>query len=59
LGVVERFGEHRSCHHQGEYVLVGRVWLPYVGQEVGGALNVVELIGVCLSVESGWRENIS
>jgi hypothetical protein len=30
LSFVQRFGKHYSCHLQGEYVFVGRFWLPYV-----------------------------
>jgi hypothetical protein len=42
---VESFGKQRTCHPQGEYVLVSRSGPSYTGQEVGGALKVMALIG--------------
>jgi hypothetical protein len=48
LRVIQRFGEHFSCHLQGEYVLIGRFWQPYVVQGVDEALDVMELSS-CLS----------
>jgi hypothetical protein len=39
--VIQHFGKHCSCHVQGEYVLVGHFWKPYVGQAVGGKLNAM------------------
>jgi hypothetical protein len=32
LRIIQRFGKHCSSHLQGEYVLVGRFWKPYIGQ---------------------------
>jgi hypothetical protein len=29
LKIIQRFGKHCSCHHQGEYVVDGRFWKPY------------------------------
>jgi hypothetical protein len=37
--------KHCSCHLQGEYVLVGHFWKPYIGQAVGGELDLMVLIG--------------
>jgi hypothetical protein len=36
-----RFGKNCSCHLQGEYVLVGNFWKPYIGQEVGGEWDLM------------------
>jgi hypothetical protein len=44
LQVIQRFGKHRSCHLQGEYILVGRFWRPYIGQAVGGQWDVTNMI---------------
>jgi hypothetical protein len=35
LVVFQRFNKHCSCHLQGEYMLVVRLWKVYIGQEVG------------------------
>jgi hypothetical protein len=32
LRIIKRFGKHYSCHLQGEYVMVGCFWKPYIGQ---------------------------
>jgi hypothetical protein len=45
LTVVQRFGKHCICHLQSEHVLTGHFWQPYVGQKVGGSMDVIELIG--------------
>jgi hypothetical protein len=31
LRIIQRFGKHCSCHLQGECVVVGRIWKPYIG----------------------------
>jgi hypothetical protein len=51
LKIVYRFGKHCSCYRQGEYVMVGHFWNPYIGQEVGRELDLMVLIGgvVCFS----------
>jgi hypothetical protein len=41
----QRFGNHCSCHLQGNYVMVGHFWKPYIGQAVGGELELMVLIG--------------
>jgi hypothetical protein len=43
LKIIRRFGKHCGCHIQGEYVISGRFWKPYVGQAVGS--DLVLLIG--------------
>jgi hypothetical protein len=43
LKIIQRFGKHCSCHLQGEYVMVGHFWQPYIGQTVGGELNLMVL----------------
>jgi hypothetical protein len=45
LRIIQRFGKHCNCHLQGEYIMVGRFWKPYIGQAVGGDLYFVVLIG--------------
>jgi hypothetical protein len=45
LKIIQRFGKHCICHLQGEYVMVGRFWQPYIGQAVGGELDSMVLIG--------------
>jgi hypothetical protein len=45
LRIIHRFGKHCSCHLQGECVVVGRFWKPYIGQEVGGELHLMVLTG--------------
>jgi hypothetical protein len=44
LKIFERIGKHCSCHLQDEYVMVGRLWMPYIGQAVGGELDLMVLI---------------
>jgi hypothetical protein len=44
LVAVKCFGSHCSCHPQGEYVLVGLIWLAHV-HRMDRALNVMELAG--------------
>jgi hypothetical protein len=36
LRIIQRFDKQCSCHLQGECVVVGHFWKPYIGQEVGG-----------------------
>jgi hypothetical protein len=45
LAVVQRFSNHCSCHHQGEYALVSQSW-PYVGQGVGQTLRIATAVFV-------------
>jgi hypothetical protein len=45
LKIIQRFGKHCICHLQGEYVMVGRFWKPYIGQAIGGELDLMVLIG--------------
>jgi hypothetical protein len=45
LRIIQLFGKHRSCNLQGKYVVVRRFWKPYVGQAVGGGLDLIVLIG--------------
>jgi hypothetical protein len=45
LRIIRRFGTHCSCHLQGECVLVGRFWKPYMGQAESGELDLMALIG--------------
>jgi hypothetical protein len=45
LKSIQRFGKYCSCHLQGEYVIVRYFWKPYVGQAVGGELELTGLIG--------------
>jgi hypothetical protein len=45
LRIIQRFGKHYSCHLQGDCVEVGRIWKPYIGQAVGGELDLMVLIG--------------
>jgi hypothetical protein len=45
LRIIQCFGKHHSCHLQGEYVKVGCFWKPYIGQAVGGKLDMMVLIG--------------
>jgi hypothetical protein len=30
--IIQRIGKHCNCHLQGERVLVGRFWKPYMGR---------------------------
>jgi hypothetical protein len=36
LNVIQRFGKHPSCHLQGECLLVGCFWKPYIEQVISG-----------------------
>jgi hypothetical protein len=45
LKISHHFSKHCSCHLQGEYVMVGHFWKPYIGQAVGGKLDLMVLIG--------------
>jgi hypothetical protein len=45
LKIIHRFGKHCSCHLQGEYVLIGRFWNPYIRQTIGCEWYVTDLIG--------------
>jgi hypothetical protein len=45
LNVIQRFGEHFSRHLQGECVLVGCFWKPYIEQAVRGEWDVTKQIG--------------
>jgi hypothetical protein len=42
---IIRFGKHFICHLEGEYVMIGRFWKPYIEQAVGGELYLMVLIG--------------
>jgi hypothetical protein len=44
LKIIQRFGNNYSCHLQGEYVMFGRFLYPYIGQVVGGELDLMVLI---------------
>jgi hypothetical protein len=44
LRIIKRFVKHCNCHLQGEHVMVGRFWKPYIGQAVGGELDLMVLI---------------
>jgi hypothetical protein len=43
--IFQCFGKHCSCHLQGECVLVGHFWKPYIGQAIHGELDLIVLIG--------------
>jgi hypothetical protein len=43
--IIKHFDKHYSCHLQGEYVMVGRFWMPFIGQAVGGELDLMVLTG--------------
>jgi hypothetical protein len=45
LRINQRFGKHCSCRLQGEYLIIGRFWKPYIGQAIGGELGLMVLIG--------------
>jgi hypothetical protein len=45
LRIIQHSGKHCSCHLQGEYVIGGRFRKPYMGQRVGGELDLMVLIG--------------
>jgi hypothetical protein len=45
LRIIQRFAKHYSCHLQGEYVMVGHFRKPYIGQAVGGELDLLVLTG--------------
>jgi hypothetical protein len=43
---LSSFDKERSCHLQGKYVLMARnFWKPFIGQVVGGELDVIVLTG--------------
>jgi hypothetical protein len=42
---IQHFGKQCSWHLQGDYVMNGRFWRPYVGQAVGSEMDFVVLIG--------------
>jgi hypothetical protein len=48
LNIIQCFSKHCSCHLQGEYVMFGHFWKPYIGQAVGGELDLMVL--------NGWAE---
>jgi hypothetical protein len=45
LVVIQGFGKHCSCHLQGECAEVGRFRKPYIGQVVGGELDLIFMVG--------------
>jgi hypothetical protein len=45
LKVIRRFGKQCSYHLQGEYLLVGHFWRPYIQQAADGEQDVKDLIG--------------
>jgi hypothetical protein len=55
LKVFQLFVKHCSCHLQGKFVRDARFWKPYIGQAVGGELNVMVQIG---GVE-GWAAPVT
>jgi hypothetical protein len=50
--IIQRFRKHCSCHPQGEYMMVGHFWKTYIGQAVGGELDLVALISDWISARS-------
>jgi hypothetical protein len=40
--MIQRFGEHCSCHLQDEYEMVESFWKPYIGQEERRELDLME-----------------
>jgi hypothetical protein len=45
LRVIQCFDKHCSCHLQGESVVAGSFWKLYIGQALGGKLDLMVLIG--------------
>jgi hypothetical protein len=43
LSIIQHFDKHCSCHLQGECVVVRQFWKPYIGQAVGGKLDLMVL----------------
>jgi hypothetical protein len=43
--IIQHFGKQCSNHLQGECVVVGHFCKPYIGQAVGGKLDLMVLIG--------------
>jgi hypothetical protein len=43
--IIQRFGKRSSFHLQGDYVTVGHFWKRCVGHTVGGALDLMVLLG--------------
>jgi hypothetical protein len=43
LKVIQCFDKHCICHLQGEYLLVGHFWKPYMGQAIGSEWEVMNL----------------
>jgi hypothetical protein len=41
LKIVQNFGKHCSFHRQGECVVIGCFWKPYIGQAVCGERDMV------------------
>jgi hypothetical protein len=44
LRIIQCCGKHCSCHLQGECVVVGCFWKPYIGHVVGDRLDLMVLI---------------
>jgi hypothetical protein len=45
LGIIHCCNKHCSHHFQGECIVVGCFWKPYIGQAVGDKLDMMVLIG--------------
>lgn len=45
LKVIRHFSKHCSCRLQGECVLFGNFWKPYVGQAADSMQDITDLIG--------------
>jgi hypothetical protein len=60
LKIIKRFGKHCSCYLQGEYVMVGRSWQPYMFPETLDNLQLsTRLIPESLSCTlNSSRENL-
>jgi hypothetical protein len=52
---IQRIGKHNRCRLTSECVVIGRFWKPYIGQVVGGKLDLMVLIGEADS--SGLQPN--
>jgi hypothetical protein len=55
--IVQRFSKHCSCYLQGECVVVGRFWKPFIGQALGGGLDLmVPTRGAEVWAEIQWQK---
>jgi hypothetical protein len=56
---IIHFGKPCICHLQGEFVVVGRFWKLYMGQTVGGELDLMALIrGAEERAAIQWEKNV-